>query len=114
MKKLRREKGSRANPQVVTAPSLPSKHLPFALEILKLGIEEKRKRRWVHEADSFHITHCPGKPSITMAAIVRMGMPFVDRESNILINRETRKIAQAFDCSESSLRERMVRIRTEG
>ena len=98
---------------VDSAPSLPSQHLALALSILRLEhMDALRIARAAKAADRFQKAQCPGRPNVTMAAYVRLSMPYIDGDGNIIIDRTLKEIARAFDCGESAVRERTTLIRT--
>ena len=96
-------------------PAAPSFYLDSAIRTLRLDgtMEEKRLKRLAGKADAFQAEHCPGRPSITMAAFLADALPILNKEGHFIVSRTNKEIAAAFDCSESSMRERKTLIKTE-
>ena len=96
-------------------PTAPSFYLSGAINTLKLekSIEPERIASLARKADAFHMKFAPGRPSITMAAFLSDALPILNKKGNFVVQRTGREIAAAFDCSESSMRERKTLIKTE-
>ena len=96
-------------------PTAPSFYLDSAIKDLRLDgtLEEARIKNMARKADAFHMKHCPGRPNITMAAFLSDALPIRNTQHNFTIRRTTKEITKAFDCSESSMRERKTLIKTE-
>lgn len=97
-------------------PTAPSFYLESAINGMKLDgtIDAERLKRLAKKADAFQARHCPGRSCITMAAFVADALPIrVSKWGNFVVRRTNREIAEAFGCSESSMRERRTLIKTE-
>ena len=93
----------------------PSFLLDSAIRTLRLDgtMEPARLTKLARKADAFQRKYCPGKPSVTMAAFLSDSLPILNKKGNFIVHRLDREIAAAFGCSESSMRERKTKIKTE-
>lgn len=87
---------------------LPSEYLSGGLRTLNCGQMKDKAKKLGQMADTLQLKLNPGKPSITMAAVLYLRMPI-----DLDIRRNQIEISAAFGCTEAALRGRVKLIRNK-
>jgi len=88
--------------------TMPSVFFLDGLRMLKLENEHKRLEKAYKLADHLQMKHTPGRPSITMAAVLWKFLP------RIRCRRGMAEVARAFECSPKALTARIRLLSRKG